>query len=171
MIFQYANISFILNQLIFKAGSVLSAITADPSTMTAEEIRQRVELLLGASKFRAQRAGMVTGETIQIGDNRIQTFIRFFEQLQQYNQPLELKAVAAQDIYTAGPLRVDLVAVQNGNVVFSTDRMSEKLRDILAPTPNPQQPPANNSPQNRERQENQKNSEENRQIRQKEKLE
>jgi uncharacterized protein (DUF3084 family) len=127
-----------LNQLIFKAGDVLAAIAADPRNMKPEEVRQRVELLLGATKFRAQRSGIIMADTIQIGDNRIQTLIRFFEQLQQYDQAVELKAIAAQNTYTSGPLRVELIAVQDGQVVFSTNQLSRQTNDALEPTAKPQ---------------------------------
>lgn len=106
------------NQVVFRPNEVLAAISVDP-TMTAEEIRQRVELLLSATNFRSQRAGIL-GDTIQIGDNRIETLLRFIAQLNQYPQPVDIKAVAAQVTYTAGPLRVELVAVQNGQIVFGT---------------------------------------------------
>jgi uncharacterized protein (DUF3084 family) len=48
------------------------------------------------------------------------TFLRFFSELEQSQQPLEVKAVAAENIYTAGPLKVKLVAISNGKTVFST---------------------------------------------------
>ncbi|MES1024317.1 DUF3084 domain-containing protein [Gloeocapsa sp. BRSZ] len=107
------------NQVVFRPGDVLAAISANPATMSDTELRQRVELLLGASNFRAQRAGIL-GDTIQIGDNRIETLIGFIEQLKQYNQPVEIQAVAAEVTYTAGPLKVELLATQNGQVVFRT---------------------------------------------------
>ncbi|AFZ30734.1 hypothetical protein Glo7428_2213 [Gloeocapsa sp. PCC 7428] len=107
------------NQVVFRPGDVLAAISANPATMSDNELRQRVELLLGASNFRAQRAGIL-GDTIQIGDNRIETLIGFIEQLKQYNQPVEIQAVAAEVTYTAGPLKVELLATQNGQVVFRT---------------------------------------------------
>lgn len=128
------------NLLIYKAGDILARINADPATMSAMEVRQRVELLLGAAKFSAQRAGIITGDTIQIADNRIQTLIQFFEQLQKYNQAVELKAIAAQNTYTSGPLRVELVAVQAGRVVISTSSMNAKTTDELQLTPNLQLP-------------------------------
>lgn len=110
-----------LNQQIFKTGEVLSRIEANPATMTTREVRQRMDLLLEAAKFSAQRAG-VLDENLLIADNRIQTLIRFFEQLQSYDRAVELKAIAAQDIYTAGPMTVELLAVQNGQVIFSTQK-------------------------------------------------
>jgi uncharacterized protein (DUF3084 family) len=118
-----------LNQLIFKAGDILAKINADPAAMTAGEVRQRVDMLLGAAKFSAQRAGILGG-TMQIADNRIQTLIRFLEQLQQYNQPVELRAIAAQNTYTSGPLRIELVAVKDGQVVFGTTRAIQEKQDV-----------------------------------------
>jgi len=107
-----------LNQVVFQAGDVLAAISADSSTMTSEQIRQRLDQLLAASQFRARRAG-VLGD-IQVGDGRILTLIRFIEQVNQYDQQLDVKAIAAEVTYTAGPLRMQLVAIKNGQILFST---------------------------------------------------
>lgn len=102
------------NQLVFFAGQVLASTTTDVKSMNAYEVRQRLDLLISASQFRARNAGIV--ESIQIDG----TLLRFFNQLMQTNQPLEIKAVAANDTYTAGPLRVKLVAIINGQILFST---------------------------------------------------
>jgi uncharacterized protein (DUF3084 family) len=102
------------NVLVFAGGEVLATTTADPKTMTSYQLRQRLDLLISASQFRARNAGIV--ESVQIDG----TFLRFVNQLRQSNQPLEIKAVAAEDTYTAGPLRVRLIAIQNGTVIFST---------------------------------------------------
>jgi uncharacterized protein (DUF3084 family) len=106
-----------VNRVIFDAGDVLAAVSADSSTMTNQEIQRRLDQLLAASEFRARRAG-VLGE-IQLGGNRA-TQIRFIEQLDRYEQPLEVKVIAQEPTYTSGPLRMQLVATQNGQVVFST---------------------------------------------------
>ena len=108
-----------LNRVVFQQGETVATNSANPATMTALEIQQQLDQLLRASEFRAQRAGIV-GNTIQIGDGRIETLIHFAEQLKQYDKPVEIKAVAAEVTYTAGPLKVELVAVQNGQVVFRT---------------------------------------------------
>jgi uncharacterized protein (DUF3084 family) len=102
------------NQLVFSRGEVLASTTADPKTMTSYQMRQRLDLLISASQFRARNAGIV--ENIQING----TFLRFIAQLQQYEQPLDIKAIAAEDTYTAGPLRVKLVVIFNGQVILST---------------------------------------------------
>jgi len=102
------------NQVVFQAGEVLATTTANPQNMTSDQVRQRLELLISASQFRARNAGIL--ESIQIDG----TFIRFVSSLRQYNQSLEIKAVAANDTYRAGPLKVKLVAILNGKIIFST---------------------------------------------------
>lgn len=134
-----------VNQVVFRQGDVLAAISADPKTMKPTEIRQRVELLLNASNFRAQRAGIL-GKSIKLGDSRIETLNRFIERLKQYNQPVNIKAVAADVAYTSGPLQVELVAMQNGQVVFGTKSVNREVRDALEPTPATQPPVSSSQP-------------------------
>jgi len=102
------------NQLVFSGGAVLATTTADSKTMTSYQLQQRLEILISASQFRARNAGIV--EDVQVEG----TFLRFVSQLRQYNQPLEIKAIAAEDTYTSGPLRVRLVAIVNGQIIFTT---------------------------------------------------
>ncbi|RCJ22140.1 hypothetical protein A6S26_22525 [Nostoc sp. ATCC 43529] len=102
------------NELVFSGGAQLATTTADPKNMTSYQLQQRLEILISASQFRARNAGIV--ENVQLDG----TFVRFVAQLRQYNQPLEIKAIAAEDTYTSGPLRVKLVAVVNGQIIFST---------------------------------------------------
>jgi len=102
------------NQLVFSGGQVLATTTADPKTMTSYQLRQRLDLLISASQFRARNAGII--DNVQIDG----TFLRFISQLGQSTQLLEIKAIAAEDTYTAGPLRVRLLAIFNGQVIFST---------------------------------------------------
>ncbi|MCU0517328.1 MAG: DUF3084 domain-containing protein [Oscillatoria sp. Prado101] len=107
------------NQVVFLAGDVVAATSIDPATMTAGQLRDRIEVLIGASMFRSRKAG-VLAETIQVGDGRIETLIRFLQQLQQQNQPVDVRAVAANVTHTAGPLKIELVATVNGEVIFHT---------------------------------------------------
>lgn len=102
------------NKLEFHVSQVLATTTADSKNMTSEQVRQRLELLISASQFRARNSGIV--EDVQIEG----TFLRFVNQLQQIQQEVEVKAIAAEDIYTVGPLRVKLVALLNGQILFST---------------------------------------------------
>jgi len=107
-----------INQVIFQAGDVLATMSTDTSTMTNQEVRQRLDQLLAAAQFRARRAGILG--VVQVGDGRITTVISFIEQLERYNQSVDIRAVAQETTYTAGPLKMQLVATQNGQVVFKT---------------------------------------------------
>jgi uncharacterized protein (DUF3084 family) len=55
-----------------------------------------------------------------VADNRIETLAAFIDRLQQYDKPLDVQAIAADVTYIAGPLKIDLVARENGAVVFRT---------------------------------------------------
>jgi uncharacterized protein (DUF3084 family) len=103
-----------LNQIVFVKNEVLATTTADPTKMTSYELRQRLDLLISASQFRARNAGIFNDIQVE------STFLRFIAQLRQYDQAVEIKAIAAEDTYTAGPLKVKLVGVQNGQIIFST---------------------------------------------------
>ena len=106
------------NQVVFQTGELLASVSADASTMTNEEIRQRLDQLLAAAQFRARRAGILG--SIQIGDGRIITVINFIEQLEKYGQSVDIKAITQETTPTAGPLKLQLVAMHNGQVLFKT---------------------------------------------------
>ncbi|QZZ22780.1 DUF3084 domain-containing protein [Leptothermofonsia sichuanensis E412] len=105
------------NRSIFLAGDVVAATSIDPSRMTDEQIQQRINLLIAAANFRARSLGILT-DSVEIG--RIQDLITFITQLKQHNQMVELKAVASEVTYVAGPLKVELIAVRDGQVLFRT---------------------------------------------------
>ncbi|MBE9129418.1 MULTISPECIES: DUF3084 domain-containing protein [unclassified Coleofasciculus] len=107
-----------VNQVVFEEGDILAAISTDTTIMTDEQVQQRIDQLLAASQFRARRAG-VLGK-IQVGDGSPAPIVRFIEQLEEYDVPLEIKAVAQEETYAAGPLKIQLVVTQNGRVIFST---------------------------------------------------
>lgn len=110
----------VLNQVVFRPGEVVAGSTADATTMTEEQILERIDLLIESSKFRARRAGILGNTTIQIADGNPADLVRFVQQIRDYQQPLEIKAVVKEVTYTSGPLKMELIAVQNGQVLFRT---------------------------------------------------
>jgi uncharacterized protein (DUF3084 family) len=107
------------NRLLFTSGEIIAKNSIDPAKLTDEQLQQRLQEIIDASEFRARFVGVVDG-LIQIGDEKTETILSFVQQLQNYQQPIELQAVAAQDTYTIGPLKLNLLARQNGAVIFST---------------------------------------------------
>ncbi|MGJ3246222.1 MAG: DUF3084 domain-containing protein [Elainellaceae cyanobacterium] len=116
----------VINEVVFDGDEVLAATTLDPSEMTTESLIDRIELLVAATQFRAQRAGILSN-IVQIAYGREQRVSDFFQTLQGSNNPVEVQTVAAEPIYTAGPVIVQLVAVRDGQVLFSTEDTNEDI--------------------------------------------
>jgi uncharacterized protein (DUF3084 family) len=123
------------NQVVFLDGEIVATVSVDPSTATDEELLDRIRLLVAASQFRARQAGILL-DMPQVADGRTQTLISFLRQVKQYNQPIEVQAIASDVTYTAGPVRLQLVAVQDGQILFGTGQSPA----LFAPQPN--SPPA-----------------------------
>jgi uncharacterized protein (DUF3084 family) len=118
-----------INRVVFRAGDVISAVSVDPVTSTDERVREQLQQLIEACQFRARLIGVVGGR-VQVADNRIETLAGFVDRLQQYDKPLEVRAIATDVTYIAGPLKIDLVAVQNGVVVFRTGQQKQGSGDL-----------------------------------------
>lgn len=105
------------NKKIFQAGDEIATVSIDSDNITSNEVQERLDWLLSASKFRAQRAG-VLGD-IQIGDGRVATLVRFIDKITQSDETLgEIRAIVAEPAYTAQTLKLNLEVVHNGRVVF-----------------------------------------------------
>lgn len=107
------------NRVVFSAGDIIASTVIDPSTVTERQIIERFNYLIAASQFRARQTGIIAG-AIQLSDGQTETINRFFERLRQYSEPIEIRTVAADVTYIAGPLRIELIAIQNGQVLFRT---------------------------------------------------
>ena len=109
-----------LNQQVFSAGDLVASIALEaPQTLPEQAVEQRIEQLLAVVQFQGRRAGMINNIPA-IADGRAIALIRFLEQLKLYPNPLEIQAIAIEDSYTFGPLRIDLVAIHDGKVAFRT---------------------------------------------------
>ncbi|MCL1470868.1 DUF3084 domain-containing protein [Argonema antarcticum] len=111
------------NRVVFQAGDVVASTSADPATMTEDQLREKLDLLIAASLFRVRRAGIVA-DKIQIGDDRIETLTHFLEQLKQSKKLIDVQVVTSDITYTAGPVKMDLIAIQGGQVIFRTQAAS-----------------------------------------------
>lgn len=108
-----------LNQKIFDGEDTIATVSIDGAKLTEEDLQKRLDLLLAASQFRARRAGILG--TIQVEDGRIKTVLDFIEEVSASGETIdEIKALASEQTYSSGPLKLHLVAIRNGKVVFST---------------------------------------------------
>jgi uncharacterized protein (DUF3084 family) len=108
-----------VNQEIFKAGDEIATVSIDSERLTRSEVQERLNWLLAVVKFRAQRAGAL-GD-IQIGDGQVATIVDFIDKITESEESVdEIQALVVETTYTAGPLKLNLVVIHNGKIVFST---------------------------------------------------
>lgn len=107
------------NQRIFEQSQEIAAISIDSQNMSEEDLQNRLDTLLAASQFRARRAGVLGN--IQVEDGRLTSLINFMEKVNQSDDTIdEIKTIAAEKTYTTGPLKLRLVAIKDGEIIFRT---------------------------------------------------
>lgn len=111
------------NQLVFPKGGIVASALVNPTSLTNEALGELILRVIAAAQFRARQAGILP-EQIVVADDRSETVVKFFKEVKEYNQPLEIQVAAAENSYTAGIARLELVAVQNGQILFSTQAAS-----------------------------------------------
>ncbi len=109
------------NETVFARSQVIATVSLESDALTVAERKERLETLLAASQFRARRAGIL-GE-ILIGDGSVTTFTNFIERLNDPGHEFgQLKAIAATAAPVAGPLRLNLLALdRQGQLMFSSE--------------------------------------------------
>ncbi|MBE9155723.1 DUF3084 domain-containing protein [Nodosilinea sp. LEGE 06152] len=108
------------NQQIYAEGELLATVALDPPPFGNRQLLERLNLLLAATQFRARQDGIVS-DNLQVADNRPETILNFLEAVQQSGQAVDFQAIAATDIFTAGPVQINLAAVRDGQILFQTD--------------------------------------------------
>lgn len=111
----FVYINAVPNRVVFLEGDTIAAQTIDPSKLSPQDFQKSIQDLFAASNSRARVAG-VLNDNIEI--EKLLTLGPFIEQLRRYPTPIEIRAVASEVTYTAGPLKIELVAVQNGQVIL-----------------------------------------------------
>jgi uncharacterized protein (DUF3084 family) len=111
------------NLLVFPRGGIVAAAPVDPTSLTSLALAELILRIIAAAQFRARQAGILP-EKVVVADNRSETVGKFFKEVEEYNQPVEIQVAAAEDSYTAGTAHLELVAVQNGQILFSTQSTS-----------------------------------------------
>lgn len=108
------------NVLVYEAGERIASTSIDEASFSERQLVGKMNLLNAAILFLARQKG-VLAEDVIVSDGRTSTLLAFLEAVQNYGQPLEIYAIAASPIFTAGPLHVDLVAEANGSILFKTN--------------------------------------------------
>ncbi|WOD40061.1 DUF3084 domain-containing protein [Nodosilinea sp. E11] len=116
------------NQQVYAQGERLATVALESPPFGDRQLVERLNLLLAAAQFRARQDGVVS-DTLQVADNRPETILSFLETVQQLGQTVDLQAIAATDIFTAGPVQIHLAAVSDGRILFQTNRPALPLEN------------------------------------------
>ncbi|NEP62888.1 MAG: DUF3084 domain-containing protein, partial [Symploca sp. SIO2G7] len=109
-----------LNRIIFKAGETLARVpieTAYPSTPYLVEV---LRTLVTSAQIKASLEGIIIVDNPRFAGGFSEPVIDFLNQVQNYGAPLDIEAVAGRQIFTTGPLTLELVASRNGQRLFQT---------------------------------------------------
>lgn len=109
------NMSAVPNQVVFLAGDTIATQTLEPSKLSPQDFQKTLQDLIAAANARARVAG-VMNDRLEV--EKLLSLGSFIDQLRRYPNSIELRAVASDVTYTAGPLKIELVAVQDGQVVL-----------------------------------------------------
>jgi uncharacterized protein (DUF3084 family) len=112
------NVVAVVNEVRFQIGDVLASVQVD-SNISSEALIERFTLLRTTAEFQARRNGIIGYQPI-IANGASEPVLDFLREVQRYGSPLEIQAITSQPVLTTGPVYLDLVAVQNGQVLFST---------------------------------------------------
>jgi uncharacterized protein (DUF3084 family) len=107
------------NRQLFDRNQQVAEVSIDPRTMSEEQIRQQLNILLVTSQLRARRAGILDDKP-QIGDGQLATYVQFLEQVKTQKYPIDIRAIVDRDTYTLGPLVIKLQAISGSKVLFHT---------------------------------------------------
>jgi uncharacterized protein (DUF3084 family) len=104
---------------LFDRNEQIAQVRIDPNTMSEEQIRQQLNILLVTSQLHARRAGILDDRP-QIGDGQLATYVQFLDRVKQHKYPIDISAIVDRDTYTLGPLIVKLQASAGNRVLFNT---------------------------------------------------
>jgi uncharacterized protein (DUF3084 family) len=105
------------NRTIFNAGDVVATQLIDqPNQRSTVELQNWITELINEANFRARRKG-VLAETSNVRFPAVQAVV---DQLAQSDRTIEVRVVAAAETLTAGPLKLEFVAIQDGQVILRT---------------------------------------------------
>ncbi|MGB0562334.1 MAG: DUF3084 domain-containing protein [Spirulinaceae cyanobacterium] len=106
-----------LNEQVFEQGDVLAEISFERSqSLSDTELWERLRNLIAVAQFQARRA--VVGEVF-IGDGEAEDFVTFLKALGRLDAQFDqIQAIVLDDTKTAGPLRLQFVVFDQGEVVL-----------------------------------------------------
>ncbi|MBF2057633.1 MAG: DUF3084 domain-containing protein [Cyanobacterium sp. T60_A2020_053] len=105
------------NRRVYRQNEVIASTVLDDSENSNTAIQEKLDFLISVSQFRARQQGILG--RIVVGDGQIISLVNFVQQVQESEQSIdEIRAIAKETTYSAGPLQITLSVIANGEEVF-----------------------------------------------------
>jgi uncharacterized protein (DUF3084 family) len=110
------------NRTIFKTDTVVMTQSLNnPGAQTRDELQEWLDQLISQANFYAKQQGMWASTS----NIRYPSFEAVVQKLREATVPTEVRVIAAEDAKVAGPLKLEFVVIQNGEVVLRTGERNE----------------------------------------------
>ncbi|MEM8502186.1 MAG: DUF3084 domain-containing protein [Cyanobacteria bacterium P01_D01_bin.1] len=120
------NLEAPVNEIRYDLGETVASVQIDREDLADEGLAERYRALQVRAEIQARRDGIIYFNPI-VARGLNDPVLNFLRQVQAYGQPLEIQAIASQPTYTIGPVYLGLAAVQNEQVLFTTQNLSVDL--------------------------------------------
>ena len=117
-----------VNRIVFEQGETLARVPLETAYPNTSSLVEALRTVVTSAQIRASLEGVIIVDNPRLAggfsDPRLAGFsepvIDFLTEVQNYGAPLEIEAVAGRQIFTTGPLALELVASLNGQPLFQT---------------------------------------------------
>ncbi len=109
-----------LNRIIFEQGETLARVPIESAYPSTPSLVETLRTLVTTAQIRASLEGIIIVDNPRVAGGFSEPVIDFLNQVQNYGAPLDIEAVAGKQIFTTGPLDLELVAIRNGQRLFQT---------------------------------------------------
>ena len=116
------NLEAPVNEIRYAPGETIASVQVNKEDLTDEDLAERYRALQLRAEIQARRDGIIYFNPI-VARGLNDPVLAFLRQVQVYNQPIEIQAIASQSTYTLGPVYLELAAVQRNRVLFTTQSL------------------------------------------------
>ncbi len=109
-----------LNRIVFQQGEPLARVSIETAYPSTPSLVENIRTLVTSAQIRASLEGVIIVDNPRVAGGFSEPVIDFLNQVQNYGAPLDIEAVAGKQIFTTGPLALELVASLNGQRLFQT---------------------------------------------------
>lgn len=122
------NLEAPVNEIRYTPGETVASVQVTQEDLTDEVLAERYRALQVRAEIKARRDGIVYYNPI-VARGLADPVLDFLRQVQVYNQPVEIQAIASQSTYTIGPVYLELAAVQQDRVLFTTQSLQTEASE------------------------------------------